>query len=75
MFDRFAHLAPMLRVGLVALSALGLAGLVIVLATGVMRGEATRPSENAPVKPDTVGIPPMDRDVPVRMETATFAMG
>ena len=75
MWYRLSHLTPVLRVALIAVSALGLLGLGFVLATGALRGEAAGQTEDAPGEPDVADTPPMDRDVPDRVETATFAMG
>lgn len=69
MFERLMHLAPVVRIGLVALAALGVVAAGAVLAAGAPRGAVTR---NAPAE---VAIPPMDRVVPARVETATLALG
>lgn len=79
MLDRLVHLAPALRVTLIAVSVLGLLGLGVVFAAGGLRGEAARAKEGAATDPVAAGraaaIPPMDREAPERIETATFAMG
>jgi len=74
MLDRLGHLTPALRVTLIAVSALGLLGLGVVLATGSLRGEATRAKGGVAAQP-AAGIPPMDREAPEGIETATFALG
>lgn len=75
MWYRITHLTSLLRVALIVVSALGLLGLGIVLASGAMRGEAAGPRGDAPEEPGVADIPPMDREAPENVETATFALG
>ena len=75
MLERHVCLSAPLRVVVIVLSALGLLGLGIVVAMGALRSEGARRSEDAPAGPAMADIPPMDRQVPGRIETATFAMG
>jgi len=75
MVDRWMHLDPMLRVAVIVLSSLGLLVLGIVVGTGAMKGEATQAAGDALAEADATDIPPMDRHMPERIETATFALG
>lgn len=75
MWHRITYLTPLLRVALIVVSALGLLGLGIVLVSGGMRGEAAAPKEDASDEPRVADIPPMDREAPENVETATFALG
>lgn len=75
MWYRIAHLSPLLRVALVVFSSLGLLAAGFVLATGALRGEAANPDKGVSGEPGAAQIPPMDRETPERVETATFALG
>jgi len=65
MVERLFHLSPMLRIGLVACSGLALVAAGAMLAAGVPRGAAVGEAT----------VPPIDRQIPTRVETATLAMG
>lgn len=75
MLDRLAHLTPVVRIAIVAVSAFGLLALGVMLATGATRGDAVPAEDEPPVPLDDADVPPMDRELPERIETATFAMG
>lgn len=69
---RFLHV---LRAVMVALSVLGLLAMGIVLAIGALRGETARRAGESVAEPAGANIPPMDRQTPEDVETATFALG
>lgn len=75
MWHRLARLTPSPWMALIAVAALGLVALGIVMAAAAMRGNSAGRTSDSLDAPRTADIPPMDRETPDRVETATFALG